>query len=97
MIFKNLNDFSIDLTDKILSFVSECNYEPIDILAIIKSYLHETKSINEIDSYTIDCKNNQFIISIVKDSDTKNFTINTQNEIRKRKLKNLKDNKHFII
>lgn len=90
MIFNNLEDFSIDLTDKVLSFVTDSNYDQSNILPILKSYLHETKNIGEIDDFTISYINEQFELTISKNNTDKSFNIKIENEIRKRKLKQLK-------
>ena len=92
MVFKDLNEFGLDLTEKILAFISTGVYDYNRIVSVIKGYLHEIKHIKEIDDFTLEYKNNHFDIILYKETVHKKLSINPKNELRKRKINIIKDN-----
>lgn len=97
MVFNDINDIKNNLYDNISNYILK-NINDIDIsmiIFLIRTYLQELKTLNEINNYLVN--NNENIISIKIDKNIiDEFTINIDNEIRKIKIKKIKKYDNII-
>ena len=96
MVFNNINDIKNNLYNNISNYIIK-NINDIDIsmiIFLIRSYLRELKLLNEVNNFLVTYNGKLIFIKIDKDY-IDEFTINIDNEIRKLKIKRIKNDNNI--
>jgi len=96
MVFNDINDIKNNLYNNISNYIIK-NINDIDIsmiIFLIRSYLRELKLLNEVNNFLVTYNGKLIFIKIDKDY-IDEFTINIDNEIRKLKIKRIKNDNNI--